>query len=353
MSKRRREQLRVAQQTYRQRKETTIANLQTRVQELESGVEELCRSFLSFSTLLFDANVLEKQPHVTSAFYKVTQQCVSLARRGCDEPDQADLADAVVKFRKLDVTQIINLDYNPIVARHDALPAVDKTTQPLLTTADRCPVAQSPPTPSHQEQEILPFGIVLSSPTIPFSSARRPSLTRLSTTVSASSLMKQERWILSHRLVRECWDNGYRLLINSSGNDPKIPAIFGKQLNASERKHMIRGFYAALHGEFGDIIELGTKAVSPLRPMKNIYWPEQLAISSPSSPSLQISFEPGSDEWFDASDVQAFLLQKGIQIPDTSSPDSSPRFTSSSQFNVITFIRRGFSKKLFACQLLT
>jgi hypothetical protein len=95
---RRRKQLRVAQQTYRQRKETTIANLQTRVQELESGVEELCRSYLSFSTLLCDTNVLEKQPHVTSAFYKVTQQCVSLARRGCDEPDQADLADAVLKF---------------------------------------------------------------------------------------------------------------------------------------------------------------------------------------------------------------------------------------------------------------
>jgi hypothetical protein len=113
---------------------------------------------------------------------------------------------------------------------------------------------------------------------------------------------------------------------------------------------MIKGFYAALHGELGDIIELGTKAVSPLRPMKDIYWPEQLAISSLSS---QISFETGSDGWFDASDVQKFLLQKGIQIPDTSSPDSSPRLTSSSQFNVITFIRRGFSKKLFACQLLT
>lgn len=350
MSKRRREPVRVAQQTYRQRKETTIANLQTHVQELESGIEELCRSFLSFSTLLSDTNVLEKQPHVTSAFYKVTQQCLSLARRACDEPDQADLANAVLKSRKLDTTQIINLDNKPVVAQHDALPATDKTTQPSLTTADRWPVAQSPSTPSRQEQEILPFGMVLSSPTIPFSSARRPSLASLSTTVSASRLMKQEHWTLSHRLVRECWDNGYQLLINSSGNDPKIVAIFGKQLNASERKHMIRGFYAALHGEFGDIIELAAKAVSPLRPMKDIYWPEQLAISSPSS---QMSFEPGSDEWFDASDVQTFLLQKGIQIPDTSSPDSSPRFTSSSQFNVITFIRRGFSKKLFACQLLT
>ncbi|KAJ5456037.1 uncharacterized protein N7458_004301 [Penicillium daleae] len=63
-----RKQLRVAQQVHLRRKEITIANLQSRVQELEAGIEKLSQSILSFSDLLFEADGLKKHPHVTSAF---------------------------------------------------------------------------------------------------------------------------------------------------------------------------------------------------------------------------------------------------------------------------------------------
>jgi hypothetical protein len=74
-----------------------------------------------------------KYPHVTSAFHKIMQQCVSLARSGYDEPDQASLANAMLNSsRKLSATQNINQNYNPVVAEADALPTIDKTTQPHL-----------------------------------------------------------------------------------------------------------------------------------------------------------------------------------------------------------------------------
>ncbi|KAF4218942.1 hypothetical protein CNMCM5878_004155 [Aspergillus fumigatiaffinis] len=339
---RRRNQLRVAQQAYRRRKETTIADLQTRVQELESGIEELSQSFVSFIDLLLEADVLMKYPHVTSAFHKIMQQCVSLARSGYDEPDQASLANAMLNSsRKLSATQNINRNYNPVVAEADALPTIDKTTQPSLATRNQWPVSRLPPSLSYQDQAILSSAVVISSPTIPFSLFPRPSLATLPTTICSSSLMGQGRRTLSHRLVRECCENGYQLLINSFGNGQKVQAIFGKQLNTSERNLMISEFYAALHSEPWDMIELRTKVLGIFHSKRNTDSPEQLAISPQ---TRQTDNEYAYDEWLDASEVQTFLLEKGIQILDTRSPGSSPRFTSSSRLNAVAFIRRELSK---------
>jgi hypothetical protein len=153
--------------------------------------------------------------------------------------------------------------------------------------------------------------------------------------------MGQGRRTLSHRLVRECCENGYQLLINSFGNGQKVQAIFGKQLNTSERNLMISEFYAALHSEPWDMIELRTKVLGNFHSKRNTDSPEQLAISPQ---TWQTDNEYAYDEWLDASEVQAFLLEKGIQILDTRSPGSSPRFTSLSRLNAVAFIRRELSK---------
>jgi hypothetical protein len=148
--------------------------------------------------------------------------------------------------------------------------------------------------------------------------------------------MGQGRRTLSHRLVRECCENGYQLLINSFGNGQKVQAIFGKQLNTSERNLMISEFYAALHSEPWDMIELRTKVLGIFHSKRNTDSPEQLAISPQ---TWQTDNKYAYDEWLDASEVQTFLLEKGIQILDTRSPGSSPRFTSSSRLNAVAFIR--------------
>ncbi|KAL2810632.1 hypothetical protein BJX63DRAFT_422964 [Aspergillus granulosus] len=332
---RRRRQLRVAQQAYRKRKETTIVNLQSRVQELELGIEELSVSFLSFSNLLFEAGILQNRPRVTAALQKITQQCVSLAKRGCDEAEQpaapADVSPSTSPT--LSDTQDIISNYNPLITQLDSLPIIGDAFQSSSDLAAQWPgLSQLPPTPPFREQAILPFGIALSSPNIPFSSIPSPAL-NFPTIVSPDNLLKQGRWTLSHLLVRQCCEIGYYLLTSLSGDDPRVKAIFGKRLAIDERNCLISGFVAVMHDEIGDTIELRTKVLNSRR---NSYSPERLALSSR---TWQIVNESGADEWMDASGVQRLLQQRGIRIQDPSSPLSSPRFNSAPQLNAASFIK--------------
>jgi hypothetical protein len=333
---RRRKQLRVAQQVYRKRKDTTIVNLQSRVQELESGIEELSESFLSFSDLLLEARILQNQPRVTAALQKITQQCVSLTKSGCDEAEQAPAAPADVSRSTsltLSDTQDIISNHNPLITQLDSWPIIGDAFQSSSDLAAQWPgLSQLPPTPPFQGQAILPFGIVSSSPTIPFSSIPSPTL-NFPTIVSPDSLLKQGRWTLSHRLVRQCCETGYYLLTRSSADDPRVKAIFGKRLTIDERDRFIFGFFANMHDEMGDTVELSTKVLSSRR---SSYSPEQLAVSSR---TWQIVNESGADEWMDASGVQRLLHQRGIRIQDPSSPLSSPRFNSAPQLNAASFTK--------------
>ncbi|OAA34027.1 bZIP transcription factor, bZIP-1 [Metarhizium rileyi] len=332
---RRRRQLRVAQQAYRQRKETTIVNLQSRVQELESGIEELCESFLSFSTLLFKAGILQNQPRVTAALQKMTQQCVSLAKRGCDEAEQpaapADVSPSTSPT--LSDTQDNISNDKPLITPLDSLPIIGDAFQSSSDLAAQWPgLSQLTPTQPFQEQANLPFGIALSSPNIPFSSIPSPAL-HFPTIVSPDNLLKQGRWTLSHLLVRQCCETGYYLLTSSSGDDPRVKAIFGKRLAINERNWLISGFVAVMQDEIGDTIESRTKVLNSRR---NSYSAERLAVSSR---TWQIVNESGADEWMDASGVQRLLQQRGIRIQDPSSPLSSPRFNSAPQLNAASFIQ--------------
>ncbi|KAK1144792.1 hypothetical protein N8T08_004803 [Aspergillus melleus] len=333
---RRRKQLRVAQQVYRKRKDTTIANLQSRVQEFESGIKDLSESFLSFSDLLLEAGILQNQPCVTAALQKITQQCVSLARSGCDETEQAPAAPADVSRSMSPTpsnTQDIISNHNPLITQLDSWPIIGDAFQPSSDLAAQWPrLSQLPPTPPFQEQAILPFGIVSPSPNTPFSSIPSPTL-NFPTIVSTDSLLKQGHWTLSHRLVRQCCETGYYLLTRSSADDPRVIAIFGKRLTIDERDRFIFGFFANMHDEMGDTVELSAKVLSSRR---SSYSPEQLTVSSR---TWQIVNESGADEWMDASAVQRLIQQRGIYIQDPSSPLSSPRFNSAPQLNAASFTK--------------
>ncbi|RDK46567.1 hypothetical protein M752DRAFT_324215 [Aspergillus phoenicis ATCC 13157] len=330
---RRRRQLRVAQEAYRRRKETTIVNLQSRVQELESGIEELSESFLSFSNLLFEAGILQNQPRVTAALQKITQQYVSLAKRGCDEAEQpaapADVSPAISST--LTDTQDTISNSNML----DSLPIIGDTF-PFLSdlAAQWSGLSQLPLTPPFQEQAILPFGIALSPPNISFSSIASPAPALNSPTIlSSDNFLKQGRWTLSHLLVRQCCETGYYLLTSLPGDDPRVKAIFGKQLAINERNCLISGFDAVMHDDIGDTIELRTKVLNSRR---DSYSPERLALSSR---TWQIVNESSADEWLDASGVQRLLQQRGIRFQDPSSPLSSLPFNSAPQLNAVSFTK--------------
>lgn len=260
---------------------------------------------------------------------------MSLAKRGCDEAEQTASPPDVSPSTSptLRDTQDIISNYNPLITQLDSLSIIGDVFQSSLDLAAQWPgLSQLPPTPPVQEQAILPFGIALSSPNIPFSSTSSPAW-NFSTIVSPDNLLKQGRWTLSHLLVRQCCETGYYLLTSLSGDDPRVRAIFGKQLAIDERNCMISGFVDVMHDEIGDTIELRTNVLSSRR---NSYSPERLAISSR---TWQIVNKPDADEWLDASGVQRLLQQRGIRIQDPSSTLSSPRFNSAPQLNAASFIK--------------
>ncbi|OQD80138.1 hypothetical protein PENANT_c039G00776 [Penicillium antarcticum] len=75
----RREQLRISQKAYRNRKRGEYNRLQKRVDELENGVQEINDAFLDISKLLLDTNAIQTRPYLASALREVTRQCLSLA----------------------------------------------------------------------------------------------------------------------------------------------------------------------------------------------------------------------------------------------------------------------------------
>ncbi|CEL10434.1 hypothetical protein ASPCAL13553 [Aspergillus calidoustus] len=332
---RRRKQIRLAQQTYRRRKEIMITNLQTRVQELESGIEELSESFLSFSDILLENDILEKHPRVTSALHKIGHQFVSLAKSGCDDDhDQSSAGNNATNTplpKKLSVARNTNLDSHPDLAQHGTLPVIENKTQSSLATRAQ---SQLPLTPPYQEQPILPFEIDLPSPTVPTSTSSPPLYNALP--IPPLGNLTKQGWTFSHSLARECYENGYRLLVDSPDNYTTIQEIFGRQLTTFERNHMISAFYAAMHDEVGDIIKLHATFLSSLRSKNNSYSTEQRMISSK---TRQNEIQSTLDEWLDASGVQGFLHRKGINIQNTGSVCSSPPSDSQAKFNVLGFIR--------------
>ncbi|KAJ5125579.1 uncharacterized protein N7443_008647 [Penicillium atrosanguineum] len=333
---RRRKQLRVAQQAYRRRKENTINDLQTRVQEMEEGIEEISQCFLSFSNLLIQEDLLARYPRIASALQNITRQCVALAKQGCDEDENPAPVEPTSTpnsdSRKKSAPQNNNFSFDLDALEPVNLSLPDESLRFPFNTR-QWPVAQ-PLTPPYQEQAILPFGVVLSSPPMSLS----PPVQQLPSpppTISPASLVKEERWTLSQRIVRECCENGYRLLVDQPDNEAKIQEIFGKPLTLSERDRLISAFYMAMNDDVIEAIELKTKVLNPLYNKREDFSPDML---SRSSRTWQLVLESGPDEWLDASGVQRYLQQRGIHI-DSSSRHSPPRIEAPSEFNLSTFLK--------------
>ncbi|KAJ5761829.1 bZIP transcription factor bZIP-1 [Penicillium nucicola] len=322
---RRRKQIRVAQQTYRRRKEVMITSLQTRVQKLESSIEELSESFLSFSDLLLGADILEKQPRVASALQKITEQYVSLAKSGCEDHAQAGAASNAPDL-KLSVASNFNLDYNPDIAQHGTLPILENMKSSLPTMVQ----SQLPPTPPFQEQPILPVDIDLLSPTIPISTSGPPLHNAL--TIKSHATHTKQGWALSHSLVRQCYENGYRLLVDSPDDFTTIQSIFGRQLTTPERNSLISAFYTAIHDEIGDKVKHDANFLSS---KINAFASERLEILSS---TWQNETRFVSEEWLDANEVQRFLKKKGIIVQDNGFVRSSSPFDFLAKFDVLAFI---------------
>ena len=307
--------------------------------ELEAGIEELSKSFLSFSNLLLEDDMIEGHPRVASALQSIARQCVSLAQQGSEDPDHVATENHP---NKTNATQDVNLDFDSEIVRSD-LPWNTNKSPPPFTATSQWPEASPPLTPPYHDQTNLPFGIVLETPSLSLSSPSSQALTP-PLTMSPIAPMSDERATLSHRLIRECCWNGYRLLMYSPDNITRIEQIFGSPLTPAERKSLISGFHRDMVGDDGDAIELRAKVLSSVYPRRNNFYQDHFAQTARSWPLIS---EYDSEEWLDASRVQRLLQDRGIYVRAEGTTDFVLSAESHPQLDISTFVRRKYPLQPF------
>lgn len=298
-SKRRRKQLRIAQQAYRKRKENTISSLQSRVHELETGIEDISHSFLSLSNLLIEEKLLLKHPVIASALQDIIKQCVSLAKAGSEETAEGTTIHATTPNPTDN-----DIASKPVLTQDNSESSTD--VEDITRTAISLP---QPATPPSQEQSILPFGLVMSSPTVQFPYFTPQSPDVLPSLDLISSKSKPERqWNVAQRLVRTCCRNAYLLLVDTP-HDPRIPHIFGSMLSLTERNRFISGFFSVMQDKIGDATDSKANAIHALRSNLSMFSEKELQMSSR---PWQIGLESVSSAWMDCNGVQKYLLEKQL-----------------------------------------
>ncbi|KAJ6264468.1 hypothetical protein Dda_0614 [Drechslerella dactyloides] len=79
-AERRRTQIRLAQRAYRQRKETTIASLKNRVEELESTIETMLNTFFEIHDSAIEHKVIEAHPQFGRTLRSATERILALSK---------------------------------------------------------------------------------------------------------------------------------------------------------------------------------------------------------------------------------------------------------------------------------
>ncbi|KAJ5620597.1 hypothetical protein N7510_004581 [Penicillium lagena] len=310
---RRRKQLRRAQQAYRKRKENTIDTLRNRVDELEGGIEQISHSFLTFSNLLLESDLLGRNAHVTLAFQKITQQCVSLARTGCDDLDEGTpvkTADFIEDNG--DQSQVQSNSYSSTSPNGEEFLELYGS----LIKRSGLSVPSTPPPPS-QNQTLSYSPVMAPSSCRPFIEVSQ--LSSPASTISPASVNKEEWRSFAQCLIKVCCQNGYQLLVNTPDDDVKIKSIFGPLSLPMERNVLISYFWAGMQDHTGDLVDQMATVLTPPQSKRSSYTSEQLGTSKSKLPVI-----PEGDEWLDASGVQRLLCEKGICIHEKAPPFSSP-----------------------------
>lgn len=79
-AERRRTQIRLAQRAYRQRKETTIASLKTRVEDLESTIETMLNHFFEIHDSAIEHKLVEAHPQFGQTLRTTTEKILALSK---------------------------------------------------------------------------------------------------------------------------------------------------------------------------------------------------------------------------------------------------------------------------------
>lgn len=230
---------------------------------MQSGIDDLSSSFLSFSEMLLKDEHLGHSAHVAQSLWSLSQQFVALAKRARDEDNEDNDVDVGVSGQ------------DPEKKDQSAkLSALSRTTPPATLYFQLPSPVLSPP-------------LDLDTPPNP-------------------------AWSFAQHLVLACFQNGHRLLLRSPRTSLRVQEVFGAAFSASERNQTIALFQEILADITGHAAAMRTNILTLFQRESS---PDQPALFEglPSMARLQ-SPEYLQGKWVDAYGVQRILLKSGLSL---------------------------------------
>ncbi|KAH8692436.1 hypothetical protein BGW36DRAFT_387634 [Talaromyces proteolyticus] len=353
-AERRRTQIRLAQRAYRSRKEATISSLNGRVAELDAAIEDVHRSLASFQEGVVASELLEPRSDLLYNLREISEKTAALIQLSKGEAFSESGSSRASEPREAYMPMIENSNEHLIsdLIEYNAADEISLATEKNSIFPKRARLS------NQQDQDMFenihaPVNAKQPHSSIPKPTYRLPT-PNLHQPQPPSTFSFHEN-TFARRLRRNCWEYGYRLLVDSATEPEELSRVFQFSFGVTNRKMLIGRFQRAL-AMSGDAIEhhsssppfyiggAGTHYTQklqqgdPMSPSLNIYpiskfsgpWPFQFAETPHEETSIDgLLMATGFDgEWFDSNDVEGFLREKGIFIDARSSIVGIPKFRS-------------------------
>ncbi|GKZ51235.1 hypothetical protein AbraIFM66951_005282 [Aspergillus brasiliensis] len=238
MEKKRKTQVRLAQRAYRSRKEATLSTLKGRVDQLETIVEKINKTFLGFTDDLMKLGVLTNRPDLAQHLYHTIQQSLTLTHRAIsvadDEGINVDTADTDAYVSEAGANTEVPV--NTAGQNEDSAittPDVAEIQSPGLSQliAERIDDWETLGLISHPMTRI-------GTDVVPI-----PTTTLLADTLlSKANVYKPDTTGFAQRLYRACIEAGYQCLRDPSSKPEDLSYTFRLSLKVLPARNLITYF---------------------------------------------------------------------------------------------------------------
>ncbi|KAL6230666.1 hypothetical protein BDW75DRAFT_222046 [Aspergillus navahoensis] len=300
---RRRTQIRLAQRAYRSRKEANVSFLKNRLSLLETALEKISSSVLSFSGEVILSGALKTHPNLTYPLRDTVQTCLTLVKEATsDNADQETLEALPQSEESFSSSAADTATYlSPGIPR-DRVMTSTPTTDAVWNLAD-----------IEWPKDL---------PGIP------------------ADMSHMDVSVFIERLLFTCLYQGFLALADQSIPTTRLEAPFRLLLSRMDRNRILSYFSAALHArvtqqrleEWADIpfFSLGGAGTHYPRPTSSI--PSTIVRDPLAAFSTAIKEELDGD-WFDIQDLEGYLREKRVHLRE-SPPVSKRRSPAQASVNV-------------------
>ncbi|KAL5358835.1 hypothetical protein BJX96DRAFT_183363 [Aspergillus floccosus] len=308
---RRKTQVRLAQRAYRSRKEAELQALKSRVHELETLIERMNVTFLSFTDDLIRSGVLSTCPDVTRRLHQTIAQSLSFANRvvsgAADDADPINTERYVLETRASGA--VVDATEGDVANANDTY---DVARIPLPDIHELAVQAQGED--SSQELFAVTQKYDLAAPEIPTQATSLYS-TPLFLNIPLSSAHTLERAGFARRLYRACVEQGHQCLTNPSHQLDELAYKFRLPMRLFPLQHIKAHFEEFLSGKsHGALMELNVPFISIGGAGTHFQHQQRSYVADNTSfqPSMiQVATERVDPDmrgdWFDCYDVEGYL----------------------------------------------